>query len=107
MHPRDQTVPFDSFDKAIGEMNTLLNNLGILPKPESKIAQQQNNAFAALYHSIYTDLRLSVSRSDEFRDGASLAGLGDLSKKIVDAAATSGGLKIMTPHLRNMIKGSA
>ena len=107
MHPRDQIVRFEAFDKAITDMMALLEQLELSPKSGSTIAQQHSNAFAALYHSVYKDLRSSVSRADEFRNGASLAGLGDLSKKILDAAATSGGLEIITPHLRNMIAGNA
>jgi len=107
MHPRDQVVTFAAFDKAIRDMERLLESLGIQTAPGSKIEDQCRNAFTALYHANYLDLRSTVLRADEFGYGAALCGMGDLAKKILDADATSGGREVIEPHLRNMVKGSA
>ena len=48
-----------------------------------------------------------MNRADEFRFGASLAGLGDLGSKILNAAKSPAGLSVMKPHLHNMVAGSA
>ena len=107
MHPRDQMIPVARFDTAIERMMALLASVDLVPGAGSKFAEQHRDAFAAMYHSTYRDLRTSVTRKDEFQFGASLASLGDLAKKIVDAAARPDGLEVIKPHLRNMLTGSA
>lgn len=107
MHPRDQVVTFAAFDRAVQDMEALLESLGIKAAAGSTIQQQLRGAFTALYHANYTDLRSTATRGDEFRYGAELCGMGDLARKILDADATAGGRSVIEPHLRNMVKGSA
>jgi hypothetical protein len=107
MHPLDQVTSVARFNGAIDDMVALLRSLNVMPRAGSAMDQQLRDAFAALYHSTYRDLRSAATRDDEFRFGASFAGLGDLAAKIVNATKTPNGREGIKPHLHNMVAGSA
>lgn len=105
VHPKDDVVPFGSFDAALLKLEKRIEEAGLVIPSDSPFAVDARRAFATLYYSIFATERPSTSPAETLVHGASLAGLGDMAAKL-NMAMDRTDLYSILPHIVSMLKGS-
>ncbi|MFA5898220.1 MAG: hypothetical protein WC829_03810 [Hyphomicrobium sp.] len=103
-HNKDEVATFEVFEQEIQKLESLYSELGIEIPTESNLASASQNAFKAIYYSVFPS-EAPTAAEDADTHLSALAGLADLAAKINRARATPG-FDMLRPHLANMLQGA-